>query len=65
MVVSTEYLLKLGDLRISHKVSQNVQNIRLFTSLRDHTDTLSSLAGAPTDIVFIYEVGGGHYNFSG
>jgi hypothetical protein len=65
MVVSTEYLLKLGDLRIGHKVSQNVQNIRLFTSLRDRMDILSLLAGAPINNVFIYEVSGGHYNFSG
>ena len=65
MVVPTEYLSKLGDLRISHKVSQNVQNIRLFTSLQNHMDILSSLAGAPIDIAFIYEVSDGHYNFSG
>ena len=45
--MSTEYLLKLGYLRISHKVSQNVPNTRLFTSLRDHMDILSSLTGAP------------------
>ena len=63
MVVSTEYLLKLGDLRISHKVSQNVQNTYLFTSLPDHMDVLSSLADAPIN-VFIYEVSGEHYNFS-
>lgn len=27
-------------------------------------DILPSLAGAPIDIVFIYEVSGGHYDFS-
>ena len=28
-------------------------------------DILPSLAGAPIDIVSIYEVSGGHYDFSG
>ena len=27
-------------------------------------DILSSLAGAPIDIVFIYEASGGHYNLA-